>query len=50
MLADRVAVIAGGHISEPVLTRDATIESIGRLMGGTASPAPADVIPEAVHA
>ena len=29
------AVIAGGQVSEPVLTRDATIESIGRLMGGT---------------
>ena len=29
VLADRIAVIAGGRISEPVLTRDATIESIG---------------------
>src|SRR6204780_733639 len=37
VLADRIAVIAGGRISEPVLTRDATIESIGRLMGGTAT-------------
>jgi ABC-type uncharacterized transport system ATPase subunit len=44
VLADRIAVIAGGRVSEPVLTRDAAIESIGRLMGGTA-PAP-----EAVHA
>ena len=35
VLADRVAVIAGGRISEPVPTREATIESIGRLMGGT---------------
>jgi ABC-type uncharacterized transport system ATPase subunit len=35
VLADRIAVIAGGHVSEPVLTRDATVESIGRLMGGT---------------
>jgi ABC-type uncharacterized transport system ATPase subunit len=50
VLADRIAVIAGGHISEPVLTREATIESIGRLMGGTASAAPAAVIPDAVHA
>jgi simple sugar transport system ATP-binding protein len=37
VLADRIAVIAGGRISEPVPTRDATIESIGRLMGGTAA-------------
>jgi simple sugar transport system ATP-binding protein len=42
VLADRIAVIAGGRISEPVSTRDATIESIGRLMGGAAAPAPAD--------
>jgi simple sugar transport system ATP-binding protein len=33
VLADRIAVIAGGQVSEPVLTADATIESIGRLMG-----------------
>jgi simple sugar transport system ATP-binding protein len=37
VLADRIAVIAGGRISEPVPTRDATIESIGRLMGGAAA-------------
>jgi ABC-type uncharacterized transport system ATPase subunit len=37
VLADRIAVIASGHVSEPVLTREATIESIGRLMGGTSS-------------
>jgi ABC-type uncharacterized transport system ATPase subunit len=41
VMADRIAVIAGGRISEPVLTRDATVESIGRLMGGAAAPAPA---------
>jgi simple sugar transport system ATP-binding protein len=35
VLADRIAVIAGGHISDPIPTTDATIESIGRLMGGT---------------
>ena len=35
VLADRIAVIAGGRISQPVPTRNATIESIGRLMGGT---------------
>ncbi|WP_158922936.1 ABC transporter ATP-binding protein [Acidisphaera sp. S103] len=33
-LADRIAVIAGGHVSPPIPMRDATIESIGRLMGG----------------
>jgi simple sugar transport system ATP-binding protein len=37
VLADRIAVIAGGRLSAPVLTRDATVESIGRLMGGTAT-------------
>ena len=52
VLADRIAVIAGGHISEPVLTRDATIESIGRLMGGTASTAavPGEIREQPVHA
>ena len=35
VLADRIAVIAGGHLSEPVPTRSATVESIGRLMGGS---------------
>ena len=37
VLADRIAVIAGGRISAPVPTREATVESIGRLMGGTAA-------------
>jgi ABC-type uncharacterized transport system ATPase subunit len=41
-LSDRIAVIAGGRVSAPVLTRQATVESIGRLMGG--SPAPAAVV------
>jgi simple sugar transport system ATP-binding protein len=45
VLADRIAVIAGGRISEPVPTREATVESIGRLMGGTSAPAK-----ELVHA
>jgi len=36
ILADCIAVIAGGRMSEPVPTRSATIESIGRLMGGQA--------------
>src|SRR6201996_1483574 len=47
VLADRIAVIAGGHISEPVLTRNATIESIGRLMGGTSSGPQPNAAPEA---
>jgi ABC-type uncharacterized transport system ATPase subunit len=52
VLADRIAVIAGGQISEPVLTREATIESIGRLMGGTASVAtsPGASLEQPVHA
>jgi simple sugar transport system ATP-binding protein len=37
VLADRIAVIAGGRVSAPVLKREATVESIGRLMGGTAA-------------
>ncbi len=40
-LADQVAVIAGGRLSQPVPTQQATVESIGRLMGGT---------PESAHA
>jgi simple sugar transport system ATP-binding protein len=46
LLADRIAVIAGGRLSEPVATRSATVESIGRLMGG----ATADALGEVVHA
>ncbi len=34
VLADRIAVVAGGRVSEPVPTGSATIEAIGRLMGG----------------
>ncbi len=34
VLADRIAVIAGGRVSEPAVTRAVTIEAIGRLMGG----------------
>jgi simple sugar transport system ATP-binding protein len=48
VLADRIAVIAGGRVSDPVPTREATIEDIGRLMGGTTSHAPAE--PEPAHA
>jgi ABC-type uncharacterized transport system ATPase subunit len=44
VLADRIAVIAGGRVSEPVPTRDATVESIGRLMGGsTAAETPEEM-------
>ena len=52
VLADRIAVIAGGRVSTPVLTREATVESIGRLMGGdTGTGAPAtEPKPEPVHA
>jgi simple sugar transport system ATP-binding protein len=41
VLADKIAVIAGGRISAPVLKREATVESIGRLMGGTSAVAEA---------
>jgi ABC-type uncharacterized transport system ATPase subunit len=44
ILADRIAVIAGGRVSAPVLKREATIESIGRLMGGgTEAPVPGEM-------
>ena len=36
VLADRIAVLAGGRMSEPVPARSVTAESIGRLMGGAA--------------
>ena len=41
VMADRVAVIAGGRVSAPVATKDVTIEQIGRLMGGITAEAPA---------
>ncbi len=44
VLADRIAVIARGRLSEPVPAREATIESLGRLMGGGAA-----AIQELVH-
>ena len=40
VLADRIGVIAGGEISQPQPTRDVTVESIGRLMGGSQATAP----------
>ena len=45
-LADRIAVIAGGRVSQAVAARSATAESIGRLMGGM----PADTSGEMVNA
>ena len=52
VLADRVAVIAGGRLSEPVRTREVTIEAIGRLMGGIdAAPDPVEPVEqEPIHA
>jgi len=38
-VADQIAVIAGGRLSRPVPAREATVESIGRLMGGAGQPA-----------
>ncbi|MGE4480275.1 ABC transporter ATP-binding protein [Acidocella sp.] len=35
LLCDRIAVIAAGRLSEPMNVKDATIETIGLLMGGT---------------
>jgi general nucleoside transport system ATP-binding protein len=37
VLADRIAVIAGGRMSDPVSIHEATIEWVGRLMGGSVS-------------
>ena len=54
LLADRIAVIAGGRLSEPIPIAEATIEQIGLLMGGVsagADPAPApSAAAEAAHA
>jgi simple sugar transport system ATP-binding protein len=37
LLADRIAVIAAGKLSEPIPVREATLEKIGLLMGGVSS-------------
>jgi general nucleoside transport system ATP-binding protein len=37
LLCDRIAVIAAGRLSPPILAKDATIAQIGLLMGGTAA-------------
>ena len=49
VLADRIAVIAGGRLSAPIPTHQATIEFIGRLMGGPSASAYA-AQQEPVHA
>ena len=45
-LADRIAVIAGGRLSPAIPVAEATIETIGRLMGGASQAA----MMEAAHA
>ena len=45
-LADRIAVIAGGRLSPAIPVAEATIETIGRLMGGASQA----VTMEAAHA
>jgi simple sugar transport system ATP-binding protein len=40
LLADRIAVIAAGRLSEPIPAADASLERIGLLMGGVAAHAP----------
>jgi simple sugar transport system ATP-binding protein len=38
LLSDRIAVIAQGSLSQPVPVREASLEKIGLLMGGSAVP------------
>jgi len=38
LVCESVAVIAGGRVSPPVSVKNATVEQIGLLMGGTAVP------------
>lgn len=38
LLCDRIAVIAAGRLSAPLHVKEATIETIGLLMGGTHEP------------
>ncbi len=49
-LSDCIAVIAGGRLSPPVPTREATAEQIGVLMGGIPAPADPEAISTAPHA
>jgi simple sugar transport system ATP-binding protein len=48
-IADRVAVMFHGHLSEPIMAADATREKLGLLMGG-ASAGEAAGLKEASHA
>jgi ABC-type uncharacterized transport system ATPase subunit len=56
LLADRIAVIAAGRLSEPIPVGEATIEQIGLLMGGVSgaaepsAAAPPAAAEAAVHA
>ncbi len=49
LLCDRIAVIAAGRLSDAMNVKDATIETIGLLMGGT-HEAPHEGKEELVHA
>ncbi len=44
LLCDRIAVIAAGRVSEPMAVKEATIERIGLLMGGSEAEA-VDALP-----
>ncbi len=48
-LADRIAVITGGRLSEPIPTREVSVEAVGRLMGG-GGPAAPFALPTRAHA
>ncbi len=43
VLCDRIAVIAGGRLSEPVPTQSATVEKVGLMMGGIPEDAPQEL-------
>jgi simple sugar transport system ATP-binding protein len=45
LLCDRIAVIAAGRVSQPIPVKEATIEQIGLLMGGSAQPVEAEHVP-----
>jgi simple sugar transport system ATP-binding protein len=40
MVCDRISVLAGGRLSQPMSTADLTPQSVGALMAGSASDAP----------
>jgi simple sugar transport system ATP-binding protein len=45
LLCDRIAVIAAGRVSAPMPVKEATIETIGLLMGGSAAAEVSDAVP-----